>query len=246
MRQKLSAVLITKDEENNIKRCLSSITFADEIVVVDSGSTDNTVKICNEFGCIVLSADWMGFGPTKKYAVDNATYDWILSVDADEVVSESLKEEISRLLEAPPDKAFGIKRKSYYLGKQINYCGWDNDYPLRLFNRKYGNFNDKPVHESVVVNCDRDRIDSPLYHYTYPTIKSHIYKINKYSELSSGELIKENKRYSVVSSILFGINKFLKMYILKRGFLDGKAGLILCINSAFGVYLKYIKTWKTR
>ena len=246
MKVKLSAVIITKNEESNIKRCLESLEFADEILVVDSGSTDRTIDICKDFNCKVIITDWKGFGLTKKYAVDNASFDWILSIDADEVVSMELKTEIGILLESPPDKAFGIKRKSYYLGNPINYCGWDKDYPLRLFNRKYGNFNDKIVHESVIVKCKREKIEAPLFHYTYPTIESHINKINRYSDLSAEELIKKNKHYSVISSVFFGINKFLKMYLLKRGFLDGMPGLILCINSAYGVYLKYIKTCKLK
>ena len=246
MSQKLSAVIITKNEEVNIGRCLESLNFADEIVVVDSGSTDKTLEICAEYNCRIVQKEWLGFGPMKGFAVECAQHDWIFSIDADEVVSDELKKELITILSNPSYSAYNVKRKSFYLGKLINYCGWDKDYPLRLFNRKFGGFNDKPVHESVVVNCERGRIHSPLYHYTYPTIQSHIIKIGKYTDLSSAELVKQNKHYSIFSSVFFGINKFMKMYILKLGFLDGKEGLLLCINSAFGVYLKYIKTWKSK
>lgn len=246
MKKKISAVIITNNEEKNIERCIKSLDFIDEILILDSGSTDKTLEICSKYKCKVIENEWLGFGPTKKMAVDNASYDWILSIDADEVVSEELKNELIELLESTHYNAFNIKRKSFYLGKLINHCGWASDYPLRLFDRRYGNFNEKPVHESVIVKCERGRIESPLYHFTYPTIGSHISKINRYTDLSAAELIKEGKQYSIFASLFFGFNKFLKMYFLKLGFLDGKEGLILCINSAYGIYLKYIKTWKRK
>lgn len=243
MNNKISATIITFNEQANIERCLKSILWVDEIVIVDSYSTDNTIEICKKYNCKIIQTEWQGFGKTKKFAVDSASHDWILSIDADEEVTEQLKIKILDLLVAPDYYGFKIKRRSHYLGKEIKHCGWDRDYPLRLFNRQFANFNDKEVHESVILNGKKGRIHEPFLHYTYPTISSHINKINRYSELAA--LNGENK-YSLLTSLFFGVNKFLKMYLLQKGFLDGKYGFLLCVNSAFGVYLKYIKAWEKR
>lgn len=238
---KITSTIITYNEEKNIERCLKSLDWVDEILVVDSFSTDNTVEICKNHNCKVIQTEWKGFGRTKKFAVDNAEHDWILSIDADEEVTESLKMKLKGILNNPEHQGYKIKRHSFYLGKMIKYCGWNNDYPIRLFNRNSANFNDKEVHESVIVNGKKLRVEEPLLHYTYPSISSHINKINRYSDISLSE--NNNNRSSILVSLLLGLNKFLKMYFLKLGFLDGKVGFLLCINSSFGVYLKYIKRW---
>lgn len=239
---KLSATIITFNEEKNIERCLKSLQWLDEIVIVDSYSTDKTIEICEKYGCKIIQTEWKGFGNTKKYAVDNASNNWIFSIDADEEVSEELRIEIEKLLKNPEFNAYKIKRNSFYLNEEIKYCGWHRDFPLRLFNRKYGNFNDKQVHESVIINGEKGKIEAPLYHYTYPTISSHFSKINRYSDLAQNNI--SSKKYGITISIFLGLNKFMKMYVLQKGFLDGKIGFLLSFHSAFGVYLKYIKTWQ--
>ena len=133
---KISAVIITKDEEKNIERCLKSLDWVDEIVVVDSGSTDKTIEICKKYNCTIVYSDWLGFGRTKKLAVNTASNDWILSIDSDEEVTPELRNKIKEILTNPEFEAYRVKRKSFYLGKMINHCGWGSDYPLRLFNRK--------------------------------------------------------------------------------------------------------------
>jgi len=242
MINKISATIITHNEESNIERCLKSLDWVDEIVVVDSFSNDSTVDICKKYNCSIIQTEWKGFGNTKKFAVDNANHDWILSIDADEEVPESLKNKIKEILNNPGHQGYKIKRHSFYLGKKINHCGWNNDYPVRLFNRNDANFNDKEIHESVVVRGIKLRIEEPFLHYTYPTISSHINKINRYSDIA---LTQDNspKQSSILAAILLGFNKFIKMYFLQLGFLDGKVGFLLCINSSFGVYLKYVKRW---
>ncbi|MBK7104086.1 MAG: glycosyltransferase family 2 protein [Ignavibacteriae bacterium] len=240
---KISATIITNNEEANIERCLKSLLWVDEIIVVDSFSTDGTIEICKKYNCKIFQTEWKGFGITKKFAVDNSSNDWILSIDSDEVVTDELKKKIENILVNPMFNGYNIKRKSYYLGKEINYCGWDKDFPSRLFNRNFGNFNDNLVHESVVLNGEKTKIYEPLLHYTYPTLSLHISKMNRYSDLAI-ENISEEKKYSIISSIFFGINKFMKMYFLQKGFLDGKIGFLLSLHSAIGVYLKYIKVWQ--
>jgi len=241
---KLSVTIITKNEEKNIKRCLKSVKWADEIIVVDSGSKDNTVKVCHDFGCRVIETDWRGFGKTKKYAVEQAKYDWIFSIDADEVVTDNLKNKIISILEDPAKKGYKIKRSSFYLGKKIKHCGWNRDYPLRLFNRQYGNFNEKIVHESVEINGDVGRIESELLHYTYPTIESHIERLARYSVLSAKQKYKKGKKVTITGAMTRGVIKFVKMYFFQLGFLDGKYGFLLSLNSSYGVFIKYLKLWE--
>ena len=244
MSNPISVTIITKNEQKNIERCLKSVRWANEIIVVDNHSTDKTREICRKYDCKIVETDWQGFGPTKRLAVDAASNDWIFSIDSDEQVSEQLKDRILNILKNPSLNGYRIKRISYYLGRQIRYCGWDRDYKLRLFNRKFGNFNEKLVHESVSIDGEVGRIAEPMFHYTYPTIQSHIEKMDRYTELGVEQLIKKGKSSSILMAILRGIAKFIKMYLLQRGFLDGKIGFVLCYNSAFGVYLKYLKLWE--
>ena len=244
MPKPVSITIITKNEQKNIERCLKSVQWADEIVVVDSSSTDRTIDICQKFRCKIIESEWLGFGPTKRLAVDAASNDWIFSIDADEQVGEQLKVIILRTLKNPQLNGYRIKRVSYYLGKQVRYCGWQRDYQLRLFNRKFGNFNEKLVHESVNIDGAVGRIEQPIFHYTYPTIQSHIDKMDRYTDLGTDQLIGKGKSSSICMAVMRGMAKFLKMYLLHRGFLDGKIGFVLCYNSAFGVYLKYLKLWE--
>lgn len=242
---KISATIITYNEEENIERCLKSLNWVDEIVVIDSFSQDKTVEICKKYNCNIIQTKWLGFGKTKQLAVDNATNDWVLSIDSDEVVSELLAKKIKVILNNPKNEGYKVKRNSFYLRKEIKHCGWNNDYPIRIFNKNYGKFNEKEVHESVLINGTKGRIEEPIYHYTYPTISKHIIKMNRYTDLAISKN-QNKKEYSIFTSLFLGFNKFIKMYFLQKGFLDGKVGFILSINSAFGVYLKYIKFWKPK
>ncbi len=240
----LSVTIITLNEEKNIERCLKSVLWADEILIVDSGSTDKTLEICKKYNCKIIQTEWLGFGPTKKLAVKFAAHDWILCIDADEQVTEELKQRIGQILANPQAVGYRIKRKSFYLGKMINHCGWDRDFPLELFNRQFGNFNDKLVHEFVVLSGEVKKIKQPLLHYTYPSIASHIKKMDKYSQLGAESAAQKGKSATISGAIIRGIIKFIKMYFLQLGFLDGKIGFVLCYNSAFGTYLKYLKLWE--
>ncbi len=245
--EKISAVLIVKNEEQNIKRCLNSLLWVDEIIILDTGSTDNTIQICQQFNCKIYYSKFLGFGETKKKAVSYATNNWILSIDADEEVSKELQKKIQTIL-SNDSKYYGykIKRKTFYLGKIINHCGWSNDYPLRLFNKKKGNFNQDIVHEKIIINGPVSQIEEALYHYSYPTLSNHIKKIELYSTLGAQKLIEKNKSPNILDLIFRPIIKFIKMYIIKLGFLDGKEGLILSIMSSFSVFLKYAKFFEKK
>ncbi len=242
---RISAVIITKNEAQNIERCLKALTCVDEVVVLDTGSVDSTVEICEKLGCKVSQCAWEGFGKAKRRAVELASNDWILSIDADEVLAPALQAEISNLAKIGFGKrAYRIKRRSFYLGKLIRFCGWSNDAPLRIFNRSRGNFNDKTVHESVVTSDPRLTLKNYMLHYTYPTLESHFNKMRLYAELGASREHEQGHKSDSISPYLRAVAKFFKMFILKFGFLDGYRGFLLCKNSAWGVWYKYHLLWK--
>ena len=209
---KISAVIITKNEEKNIQDCLESILWCDEIIVVDSGSEDQTIPIAKNYNVKLIQKEWLGFGKTKQFAVNSATGKWILSIDADETVSPELKTKIISLIKKSPEfYGYKIKRNTFYLGKKIQFSGWQTDYPTRLFLKEKGCFNEKTVHESVIIEQEKYGIlEEPIYHYSYPQIKTHISKMNLYTSLAAEESFQNNKKSSISSSLVRGILKFLK------------------------------------
>jgi len=242
---KISATIVTLDEERNIERCLKSVQWADEIVVVDSGSTDRTLDICRDYDCRIIETEWLGYARTKQLAVDAAANDWIFSIDADEEATPELGAKIMEITKSQgPVKGFRINRRSFYLGKKIRHSGWRKDFPLRLFHRNFGRFNLKPVHEGVEVNGDVGRLQEVLYHYTFPTLATHVRKIELYSELGAAEKKERGAKAGVPGAFFRGGYEFFRIYFLKAGFLDGRRGLILACNSAFAAYMKYLLLWE--
>ena len=243
----VSVVVIAKNEAHNLPRLLSTVSWADEILVADTGSNDDTAKIASEAGAKVINLEWEGFGLTKQRAVAAAANDWILSLDADECLSPELQKKIIKLKQVfQEEAAYRIKRVSWYLNKKIRFCGWQSDMPIRLFNRKKANFNDKVVHEGVKTSGEIRTISATIFHYTYPHLADHLNKINLYSGLNVKEKYKPGKKYSILGAVFQGFWKFIVMYFIKFGFLDGKIGFLLSFNSAYGQYLKYIKLWERR
>lgn len=240
--KKISAVIIARDEEENIGRCVRSLLWADEVLVADTGSTDRTIEIAEEAGARVIRLPWQQFGPTKRDAVGQARHDWILSVDADETASPQLAEEIRNVLEKDQSTSgYHIPRRTRYLGKVIRYCGWQNDAPLRLFNRSSGNFNDRPVHEFVELTGKTGRLKNWLNHDSYRSLSDHIHKINHYTDLAAEQAFRKGKRACFWDAFMHAKFRFLRMYVLKKGFLDGINGFVLCFISAWYVFLKYMK-----
>jgi glycosyltransferase involved in cell wall biosynthesis len=245
--QKLSVAIVCKNEEDNIGRCLESVKWADEIVVVDSGSTDNTVKICCDFGCRVIESEWLGFGKTKAFAVSSVKNDWVLSLDADEQVTPPLKRDIERALESEsPIVGYYIRFITFYLGHKIRFSGWQNEYHLRLFNRKAGSYNEHIIHEGLDLEGERGKLRSPIYHYSFPSLTKHLEKMARYAELSSEKKASEGKSVTLGGVIGRGLFTFIQIYFLRLGFLDGRYGLILAINNAFANYIKYLMLWKRK
>ncbi|MCG8473825.1 MAG: glycosyltransferase family 2 protein [Desulfobacterales bacterium] len=242
----ISAVIIAKNEELNLEKCLKSLSWADEIVVVDSGSQDRTIEIAKAHGARVIETPWLGFGKTKQFAVESASHDWVFSIDADEVVTEALQKDILSCAGSGDVGGYRVQRLSFYLGRAIRFSGWRSDAPLRLFDRRLGRFNDKMVHESVEMGAPVGMIRSQMLHYTYPTIASHLAKIESYSGLGALQQFEKGKKINLFSAAMHGAGKFLKMYVFQLGFLDGKEGFILSVISSFGVALKYFKLWELR
>lgn len=241
----VSATIITLNEERNIERCLRSVQWADEIVVVDSGSTDRTLDICREYDCKIIETEWLGYARTKQLAVDAAEHDWIFSIDSDEEATPELGEAVRNIIKGDRTiKGYRINRRSYYLGKMMNHSGLSNDFPLRLFLRDFGKFNLKPVHEEIKVAGPIGTIKHILFHYTVPTLVSHIRQIELYTELDALEKQQKGQTAGVFGAFTRGMIEFLRLYFVKAGFLDGRHGLIYAANMAFSVYMKYLMLWE--
>lgn len=238
----LSVVVISKNEERNIRRCLESVAFADEIILIDSQSVDNTRNIAEEFGAKIYSPEWNGFGPAKQEGVRRASHNWILSIDADEVVSPELKDEIIKILGAESKfSGYYVPRCTNFIGRWIRHSGWYPDYVLRLFDKTKGNFNDAYVHEKVVVSGETDRLKNDLLHYSYPTMEDYFDKFNYYTTVGAEELYKKGKKASWGKILIKPLAQFIKQFILKAGFLDGVEGFLISFLSAVAVMVKYTK-----
>jgi len=238
----VSVAIITKNEEANIGDCLESVKWADEIIVVDSGSDDGTADICERYGVRFYTEPWKGFSAQKNSAIEKATKGWILSLDADERVTPELREEITALCESELAKdGFFIPRKNFFLGRWIRHCGWYPDYTLRLIRRGKGSFGDREVHESLSVRGDTGYLKHPMEHYTYKTISDYLKRLDRYSTLAARELLKEKRRYGVHHTVFRPLYTFFHMYIIRLGFLDGYFGFMLSILYSFYTFSKYIK-----
>ena len=248
MSPKISIAIITYNEEQNIRRTLESVRWADEIVVVDSGSTDKTVEICQEYTDKIIYQEWLGFSSQKNLAIDNAKGEWVLSLDADEPVEPELSDEIRRIVVSPEScDGYRIPRKTYFLNKQIRHGGWYPDYNLRLFRKGKGRFEKRAVHEAIKVDGRIGTAKHALLHYAYPDLAAYMTSINKYSSLS----VKVMEEKGIIRAKAGWINiifrpfaSFILKYFCRLGFLDGKAGLVLNIFHSYYVFAKYAKAWE--
>ena len=247
MKNKLSVIIIAKNEEKNIGDCLDSLSWADEIVLIDDNSDDNTEKIIksknhkNKIKVFKKKMD-KGFGDQKNFALKQATNDWILSIDCDERVTRDLAAEIKIILSDAHYDAYYIQRESYYCGYKIKFSGWRNDFVLRLFKKEKARFSDRLVHEKIIDdNLETTILKNKIIHKSFDTHEQVLKKINFYSTLSALEMYKNKKTVSFLTILLKTFSSFIKTFILKLGFLDGRAGLMLAISNAEGVYYKYLK-----
>lgn len=241
----LSIVILTRNEARNIVDCVRSARFADEIVVLDSGSTDGTPELARAEGAKVsCGSDWPGFGPQKNRALALATGDWVFSLDADETITPSLRESILAAVRTPGDhQAFAVDRTSSYCGQVIRHAGWSPDWIVRLFRRDAARFSDDLVHERVLVQGSVGRLQGELLHRSFPDFESVLDKVNRYSTAGARSLAERGKRASPAKAVGHGLWAFLRTYVLQRGFLDGAMGLALAISNAEGTYYRYLKLW---
>lgn len=241
---RISAVIITLNEERNIERCILSLqNIADEIIVIDSFSIDKTQEICKNHDVNFIQTKWLGYSETKNYGNNLATYDYILSIDADEALSEELKKEILLIKQSEKiEDAYFMKRLTNYCGSWIHHCGWYPDKKLRLWNKQKGKWEGN-IHEEVKMQADASiaELKSDLLHYSYYSIQQHINQANKFTDLTAAEAFKNAKKSSLFKIIFNPIVKFIKDYFIKLGFLDGYHGFVICTISAFATFLKYIK-----
>ncbi|MGB3899298.1 MAG: glycosyltransferase family 2 protein [Mesorhizobium sp.] len=245
----LSVILITRNEEANIGACLESVAFADEIIVVDSGSTDATVEIAKKHGArTVTTADWPGFGAQKQRALDLATSDWVLSIDADERATPELAEAICKVITGPKPAfdAYEFSRRNWYCGRFLDHSGASPDYIVRLFRRGTARFSDHLVHERIMPTGKVGRLDGKLLHYSFLDFSEVIGKIDSYSTASAKQALAAGKTASVGKAIRHASWMFFRVYVLKLGFLDGAQGLAKSISAAQGTYYRYLKIWFAR
>lgn len=241
---KISVIIITKNEARNIGDCLESVKWADEIIVVDSGSEDETISIAKRFTDKVLINEWKGFAQQKSFAMAQATNEWILSIDADERVTDKLKDEIlnSQLNEFD---GYKIKRENYFLGKLIRGCGWGNDYQLRLFRKSKTKLTDRLVHEGFEVEGKMGQLKNSMLHFSYRNFSDAITKINHYSTLEAIE--KQNrKKVNAFTIVVTPVIAFLQHFFLRKGFIDGIYGLFVSIMHAITKLQVQLKIWELK
>jgi glycosyltransferase involved in cell wall biosynthesis len=244
---RLSVTIIAWNEEERLRACLESVAWAEEILVIDAESTDKTVQVAREFTDKIWVRPWPGFAEQKNFALDQATGEWVLSLDADERVTPELRERIGRIVRANgPGDGYSIPRKNIFWGAWVRHGGLYPDYQLRLFRRAAGRFVDSAVHESVVVEGHVERLAEPLLHHSYRGLDDFVARSNRYSALAARDIVARGGRADVLDLALRPLGRFLSMYVARGGLLDGWRGFVLAVLYANYVFLRVAKTWEAR
>lgn len=239
---KITATIITLNEERNVARAIESLRCCDEILIVDSGSTDRTVELAEKLGVRVLEAGWLGYAAQKNWAAEHADNEWILSLDADEALSEALEAEIWQLRKKGPEfDAYTMPRMAQYLGRWIMHSGWYPDRKVRLYDRRQANWVGEFVHESVEVHGSVGHLKSNILHYTYESISEHVRTLDSYTTLAAQEIVERHETVGWRILLLEPVWTFVRTYGIQRGFLDGAEGLMIAYMAALYTFLKYAK-----
>jgi glycosyltransferase involved in cell wall biosynthesis len=245
--EKITVAIITKNEERNIRDCLESVKWADEIVVVDNGSMDHTLSICKEYGARIFQEEWKGYSGQKNSAIEKAGNEWVLNLDADERASAELRQEMQKGLEENQAvDGYWIPRKNYFLGQWIRYCGWYPDLNLRLFRKSRGRFGERAVHERVEVQGKTSTLTHPLIHETYRSLSDFILRMDRYSTLAAQEMHQQRRKFRLIDVVFRPPFTFLQMYFLRAGFLEGYLGFILSVLYSYYTFAKYTKLKELR
>jgi glycosyltransferase involved in cell wall biosynthesis len=250
MSRPLSVVIITKNEADHIEACLNSVSFAEDVVVLDSGSTDSTCELAGRLGARVFVEEWRGFGPQKRRAVELAQNDWVLSLDADEALDIDAQNFIKELMAEEESSfaaaAYRFARQSYHLGRWIHHGGWTPDYQVRLFDRRRAGWNEAPVHEKVEVREGESlqTARGKIKHWVFEDLSHQVDTNNRYSTLGAEALRQRGKHFSLAKLLLKPVSKFVETYFWKQGFRDGLPGFVISVGAAYSVFLKFAKLWE--
>jgi glycosyltransferase involved in cell wall biosynthesis len=237
----LSVVIITRNAGHQLAACLESAAFVQERLVVDSGSSDDTLAVAQQHGARVIHQDWLGYGPQKQFAATQARHPWILALDADERVTPALRTSIERELAAPRHHAYEMPRRNRFLGRWLKHGEGYPDLSLRLFHRDHAHWSDDPIHEKVIADSPIGRLDGDLLHETYTTLADYLDKQNRYTTLQAEQLHARGKRAGLGKLVFNPLFRFLKFYVLRRGFLDGLPGFVHIGIGCFNSFMKYAK-----
>ena len=240
----ISLFIIAKNEGDKLEACIESAkAICSEIIVCDSGSTDNTVEVAEKCGAKVIQHEFIGFADQKNFALDACTGKWALSLDADEILTKELAEEIAAIPDNTEFNGFDIHRVNYFLGGRMNHSGLNNEYILRLIRIGSGRYRDVLVHEGLEINGKITRLNNEMLHYSYADLENYFNKFNKYTSFAARDLVAKGRKFSLLGTLFRLPFEFLKRYVLKLGFLDGIRGFIWASCSTFYVFVKYIKLW---
>ena len=241
---KLSAIIPTFNEEINIEAAIQSVSFADEIIIIDSFSTDKTISLAKKYGVRILQRKFDNFSNQKNYAILKATHKWVVLLDADERIGEKLREEMITVLnDEPKASAYYVYRRNFLLDQEINYSGWQNDKVIRLIERDKCKYNGKLVHEKIVTEGKIGFLKNKLNHYTYKDFDSFILKKNKVALLQAEMLASKNKKVTPFRLFIKPLYRFINHYILRLGFLDGFAGFFIASFYAYTIFTRYVRLW---